>query len=244
MKRINGAQLKWIAIICMLIDHIGAVLVEPLAIGSVYVPSFTPRQWAVLYYILRYIGRIAFPIFAFLLVEGFTHTRNRFKYLRNLCIFALVSEVPFNLAIAKVPFTLEFQNVFCTLAFGLVAIWLMEYIEAKAAERNLTKPQGEFYSILAAVCVAIVAELAKTDYGAIGVLVICVFYKYREKKVAGSMIVWAMLSLYNWIEVFCLPSVGAIYAYNGERGKQNKYLFYVFYPLHLMILYGISKLLF
>lgn len=241
---ITGAGLKWIAIACMLIDHIGAVIVEPIVMGGVYLPILTPKQWVILYYVLRCIGRIAFPIFAFLIVEGFTHTRNRWKYLRNLCIFALVSEVPFNFAIARTAWTLQYQNVFCTLALGLVAIWAMEYVERKAYERNFSKEVGEFFSIPAAILIAVLAEFAKTDYGAIGVITICIFYRFRMKKTVGATIVWAVLSLYSWIEVFCLPSVLAIHCYNGERGKQNKYLFYVFYPLHLLILYGISKLLF
>jgi len=241
---LSGAGLKWIAIICMLIDHVGAVLVEPVIMGGVYYPVLTPKQWVLLYYILRGIGRIAFPIFAFLIVEGFMHTSNRLKYLRNLCIFALVSEIPFNLAIARSVFTLDFQNVFCTLALGLIAIWAMEFIEQKAYARNLSKPVEEFCAILIAVLVAVIAEFANTDYGAIGVLAICIFYKYKQKKTAGAVIVWIMLSFYGWIEVFCLPSVLAVHAYNGERGKQNKYLFYVFYPLHLLILVGIQNVLF
>lgn len=241
---ITGAGLKWIAIVCMLVDHIGAVIVEPIVMGGSYYPILAPKQWVMLYYILRGIGRIAFPIFAFLLVEGFTHTRNRLKYLRNLCIFAFISEVPFDFAIARVPVTLEYQNVFCTLALGLVAIWAIEYIEAKCLERNISVKASVWISLLPAVAIAFLAEWAHTDYGAVGVLVICIFYRYRQKKTLGATVVWVILALYSWIEIFALPCVGAIKLYNGKRGRQNKYFFYVFYPLHLMILYGISRLLF
>lgn len=241
---LSGAGLKWIAIICMLIDHVGAVLVEPIVMGSVYPQMLTTKQWVNLYYILRGAGRIAFPIFCFLLVEGFAHTRNRLKYLRNLCIFAVISEVPFDLGIARVPFTLQYQNVFCTLALGLIAIWVIEYIETKCIERNIASKTSEWISLLPALVIAIVAEGANTDYGAVGILVICIFYRYRQKKTLGAMIVWVILTLFSWLEVFCLPSVLTIKLYNGERGRQHKYFFYVFYPLHLIILYAISKLLF
>ncbi len=244
MKRINGATLKWIAVLCMLIDHIGAVLVEPICLGRVPATILTLRQWVILYYILRGIGRIAFPIFCFLLIEGFTKTRSRKHYLRNLVIFSFISEVPFNCAIANKPFTLQYQNVFFTLVLGFLAIWSIEYIEAKCMERNLLPIWGFLISLLPAAVIAFVAESAHTDYGAIGVATICIFYIFRKKATVGALIAWAVLSLFNGLEVFCLPCVWAINLYNGEHGKQNKYFFYVFYPLHLMILYGISKLLF
>ena len=242
--KVTGSGLKWIAIICMLIDHIGAILVEPICMGMVSSTLFTPKQWIAIYYVLRGIGRIAFPIFAFLIAEGLIHTRSRWKYFRDLCISAVVSEVPFDLAVARTAFTLEYQNVFWTLAIGLAAIWLMEFVETKAMERNLTKEQGDLCSILLAVCMAMLAEFANTDYGAIGVLSICIYYKYRMRKVSAATIVWIMLTIYNWFEVFCLPTVLGIRCYNGARGKQHKYFFYMFYPLHLLVLVGLSKILF
>lgn len=222
----NGAQLKWFAIICMLIDHIGAVLVD---------------QTTSDYVLLRSIGRIAFPIFAFLLVEGFTHTRNRLKYVRNLCLFALISEVPFDLAITNMAIHFGYQNVFCTLAFGLIAIWAMEYVTVKGTEKNLKDGMVTFLTIIPAVAFALCAEYLQTDYGAIGVLAICIFYKYRQKRAVGATIVWIMLSLFNLSELFCFPMIVAIKYYNGERGKQYKYLFYVFYPVHLLLLVAIRN---
>ena len=183
MKRINGATLKWIAVLCMLIDHIGAVLVEPICLGRVPATILTLRQWVILYYILRGIGRIAFPIFCFLLIEGFTKTRSRKHYLRNLVIFSFISEVPFNCAIANKPFTLQYQNVFFTLVLGFLAIWAMEYIEAKCMERNLLPIGGLLISLLPAAVIAFIAESANTDYGAIGVATICIFYIFRKEEI-------------------------------------------------------------
>lgn len=240
---LSGAGLKWIAIICMLLDHIGAVLVEPICMGQYVNTSLTPNQWTTIYYVLRCIGRIAFPIFAFLIVEGFLHTSNRAKYLRNLCIFAIVSELPFNLAISKQLFTLEYQNVFFTLALGLVALMAMEYIVLQVQTKGYSPIVQMLLTVAAVALIAVAAEFTRTDYGAIGVVTIAILYQYRQNKVSGSTIAWIVLSLYNLIEIFCFPFIIAVKYYNGQRGRQNKILFYVFYPLHLLVLVGISKLI-
>ena len=87
--------------------------------------------------------------------------------------------------------------------------------------------------------IALIAELLNTDYGAIGVIVIFILYWRKENKVTGAFFVWLILTLNNWLEVYCLPFVGAVKLYNGQRGKQNKYFFYFFYPVHLLLLYFI-----
>ena len=119
----SGTTLKWIAVISMLIDHTAEVLINHNA-------ALTDPIWAQIYVLMRGIGRIAFPIYAFLLVEGFLHTRDVKKYLARMLTFAVVSEIPFDLAVFHTPFYWGYQNVFFTLFLGLLAlagIWWGEY---------------------------------------------------------------------------------------------------------------------
>lgn len=132
-KGIPGSTLKWIAIIAMLIDHTGAILLESqimkegtLEIEAIFVIDF----------IMRLIGRFGFPIFAFLLVEGFTHTRSVKKYALNLSLFALISELPFNLGFSGTLFYPGYQNVFFTLAIAVVTLTGVQYVEEHLLEKN------------------------------------------------------------------------------------------------------------
>lgn len=131
-RGLSGSTLKIIAIITMLLDHIGASLVQPILASTASAAGVTDWSMpslaaaypgaAIPYYALRYIGRISFPIFCFLLVEGFLHTKNLHKYCLRLAIFALVSEIPFDLAFHQTPFYQASQNVFFTLLIGLLVI--------------------------------------------------------------------------------------------------------------------------
>lgn len=112
---LSGTTLKWIAVISMLIDHTAEVLINHNA-------ALTDPIWAQIYVLMRGIGRIAFPIYAFLLVEGFLHTKDVKKYLARMLTFAVVSEIPFDLAVFHTPFYWGYQNVFFTLFLGLLAL--------------------------------------------------------------------------------------------------------------------------
>ena len=145
-KSLTGYHLKLIALITMAIDHIAAVLIWRLYaasysitasmqlsnnIGDKIVVWVAQNQDAVytVYEWMRYIGRMAFPIYCFLLVEGFLHTRNVGKYAGRLAIFALISEIPFDLAISGTWWIYSYNNVFFTLVLGLLVIWALSYIE-------------------------------------------------------------------------------------------------------------------
>ena len=158
-KEITGAALKWIAIVTMLIDHIGAAYVEPLIFGEfgAYPETFFGIDAWTFYRILRSIGRVAFPIFIFLMVEGFFYTRNRKKYAIRLGVFCLISEIPFDLAfqpedlaifrnlssLNRDSFSYTYQNVFFTLFIGFLTIWAMEAVKNYFAEKKLQlKPVG------------------------------------------------------------------------------------------------------
>lgn len=208
---LNSFQLKWIAIITMAIDHTGAILFPSL-------PVF------------RYIGRIAFPIFCYLLVEGFFHTRDIQRYMGRLFVFAVVSEIPYDLAFRGV--TLEFghQNVFFTLFFGVFMMYAFE----KASSLPVKTVEALFIMWLTAVL--------GTDYSYKGILLIGVFYVLREKfwiKMAAGAL-WNF-TLNSSIQRFGAFAMIPIALYNGERGRSMKYFFYLFYPLHLLILYGASR---
>lgn len=244
-RGLTGAQIKWMAIFLMLIDHIGAVVLAPLLREPMLWSTLGYEKGRVLYYtyyVLRVLGRFSFPVFCFLLVEGFFHTRSRIRYFRNLLLFSLFSEIPFNLAIAGSAWSLQYQNVFFTLAFGLAAIWFCEYLREREAEKGGVSYMLRALQPLAAVGLAVLAEIANTDYGASGVLIIYILYAWHHKPVVSAAIAWIVLTAGNFMEFFSFPYILAVKLYNGERGKQRKYFFYIFYPAHLMLLYGISRM--
>jgi len=209
--------LKLIAITSMLIDHVAAV----------FIPA---NSWP--YLICRLIGRLAFPIYAFLIVEGFYHTRNIKKYLLRLGIFALISEVPFDLAFYNKWFYGKHQNIFFTLFLGLLTIYLINMAENKYKEKMLVVNLVNTAITLASCFLAV---LLKTDYKFTGILLIVAFYLFRGNKLM-SAITMVILSG-NIIQAFSALSIIPISFYNGKKGRNIKYLFYVFYPAHLIILY-------
>lgn len=251
-KGITGTGLKLIAVITMLIDHIGAFILDPyctLRIPPEIIDSpDTLAAWMagnkdvamvnLIMVIMRIIGRCGFPLFVFLIVEGFTHTRNVWKYALNLLIFGLISELPFDLAHSGNLLDITYQNVYATLLIGLLCLLLISKIEKK---------QGwyTFPLMLAAVFVfGAVAYFLRTDYGAVGVMTIVVMYIFRSKKKLAFGLGCFVLLLSSPVEIFALFMLIPIARYNGERGKVvNKYLFYAFYPVHIAILYLIALLM-
>lgn len=208
---IDGFTLKCIAMVCMLIDHTGAVLFPQ-------------------YRIMRIIGRLAFPIYCFLLVEGAVHTRDIRKYELRLLGFALISEIPFDLAIFGRIYW-EHQNVFFTLFLGVVAIDFMKQSESKIRR------------ILIVVVMILIANFLNTDYSGAGIVIVACYYLLYDKKIMKQfMFVVETLLLYGiGIQLYASFAVLPMLLYNGKRGPSLKYIFYVFYPLHLLILYLIIK---
>ncbi|WP_343208987.1 TraX family protein [Anaerolentibacter hominis] len=216
--------LKLIAIVSMLLDHIGAILFPDVIA-------------------LRYIGRLAFPIFCFLLVEGYYHTSNVKKYLLRLGIFAAISEVPFDLAFRGRLFDLGYQNVFFTLFLGLTVIWLMDEAVKKLGADSL---KSKLFRVGFILVGCLLAELLHTDYSATGVLVIVFFYMLRDNKTLLTILIALFLGsdvFYGGIEYVAVLSMIPILKYNGKKGPGMKYFFYVFYPAHLLILVAIRTFL-
>lgn len=220
-KGLSGATLKFIAIITMLIDHIGAAIFER-------VPQFANPQMHQIDEILRTIGRIAFPIFCFLLVEGFLHTRDAKKYAVRLFIFALISEIPFDLAFFGKILEFSHQNVFFTLFLGLVTLMAVKHFE----DNKLLK----ILSMLIGIGVAI---FLATDYDGFGVALILLLYLFRDN-------IWLrniLCSISLLWEAAAVIAFIPITFYNGKRGIKLKYFFYIFYPTHLLLLYAVAQFL-
>lgn len=217
-KGISGSTLKIIAIVSMLIDHIGAILLGPY---------HTP------YLISRLIGRIAFPIFCFLLIEGFFHTRNLSKYCLRLGIFAVISEIPFDLAFNHATFDPSYQNVFFTLLIGLLTISTVESIRNRFSKKIAVQMICSTAVIAAG---AVLAWFFKTDYGEIGVICIVLFYLEHNRKTIAAADACICLLFSSSLEFTAFASVPLIRYYNGTRGISLKYVFYLFYPVHLLLL--------
>ena len=221
----SGSTLKILACLAMLLDHTAACCPGEFLWTDDVLFSIGSKG-ITLQYLKRAIGRTAFPIFAFLISEGFVHTRNREKYALNLLAFALLSEIPFNLAFGGTLLHPK-QNVFFTLLLGYAGIYSYEkYREAKRTKY-----------LLALSALLAVSIFLRADYGCFGYGFILLLYILRTNKVLMSIIGICVLPS-RWIGgAAFLP----ICLYNGKRGfatgKVAKYAFYLFYPLHLFIIY-------
>lgn len=233
---ITGAQLKIIAIVTMLIDHIGACFIENGLLhgynDEVY--AIMNTQWGESWYmvdtVLRCIGRISAPIFFFLLVEGFLHTHNMKKYIIQMLVFALLSEIPYDLAFSHALYDPIAQNIFFTLSIGLFVL-----IGIKVFENNT------FLKIIVILFGCFISYVLQTDYAIVGILMIVSFYVFHENPLWRNMCIAAIV-LYESSSVifsaFAVLALIPISEYRGEKGQTrlHKYVFYAFYPIHLCIL--------
>ncbi len=233
-KGCTGSTLKLVAMGTMLIDHVAAVLLTRM-----YLAGWLGAEFYDVILVLRMIGRVAFPIYCFLLVEGFQRTGNYRRYLRRMVLFALISEVPFDLSLSAEVVHLEHQNVMFTMTIGLLAMYGMKWV----AEKKLLKGKYLIVQLLIAAVAAGTATLLKTDYSWAGVLCICAMYLFKASNAGRALLGNAFLIMINTLEVAGLFSVPLIGSYNGERGLKIKYFFYMFYPAHLLVLYIICVLL-
>lgn len=222
-KGLSGSTLKIMAMVSMLVDHTAAVLLSSLLTGN----EFQKVNW-----IMRYlIGRFAFPIYCFLLVEGFQRTGSRQKYVLRLFLSAFLSEIPFNLAFYGKIWEMSGQNVFFTLGLGLLMLTGMEELE-KRCPNIWVVYIGKGLVFLTA---ASLSELIRCDYGARGIIAIALLYLFRKNKVEQLI---AGCIAFLW-EITAPIAFIPVAFYNGKRGLGIKYGFYAFYPVHLLLLYGI-----
>jgi len=214
---LNMNQLKIIAMVFMLIDHLAYVMIER-GVGLA-------GQWYTIDRIMRGAGRIAFPIFCFTIVEGFQRTKDVKAYLKRLILFALISEIPFDMAFRGAVIATGYQNVFWTLAFGLAA--LMVY------EDRLMPPWQRILGILACF---LLPKIFHTDYSVYGVLTIYVMYLLRKNPLYACMAGYIVLLMQSRTEIWAVFGFLLILLYNGQRGRGNKFFYYAFYPGHLLLL--------
>ena len=200
----TGFQLKLLAMLAMTADHIGAIFFPEIPL-------------------LRWIGRLAMPVLCFFIGEGLRHTRSPRRYLLRLTGFALLSELPFDLAFYG---GIEWghQNVYFTLALGLLALWA---IQSRGME-----------GWLLALTAALAAELLGCDYGMYGILLILLLDRFHsarsEQLAAAALLNLAFFGLQT--QTLSLIALPLLWLYNGKRGRDDRRLFYLYFPAHLCVL--------
>lgn len=217
--------LKMIAIISMFIDHIGYVIFGKFSY-------------------FNYIGRLAFPIFAFQISEGYIHTKNLKKYFLRLFLFAIISQIPFMLFhnLISTGFSL---NIFFTLLLGLSCTFIYDKLKYKSL------------GIIISTLIGLLAQYLHCDYGFYGVAIILVFYIFKNNTIVSNfafilttgikyLVPYILSNFHNaYLYLFIGTIIPVIFIslYNGKKGKDTKYLLYLFYPIHLLLIYGVSLFL-
>lgn len=238
---ISSAGLHIFAMFCMLLDHMWATV--------------TPgNTW------MTCVGRIAFPIFAFMIAEGCHYTHSMKKYVLRMFLFALVSEIPFDLMVAGIPFYPYHQNVMWTFLLAMLCIWAVESVK-KYDKLWLTA-----LTYTAAVLFGTIIGFALfVDYYGVGVLTVLVFYFFRGRKPVNIIIQFVLLWWIN-VEVlggyyfnvelfghsfelyqqsFAMLAFIPILLYKGRQGLHTKsfqYFCYAFYPVHCLVLWLLMQL--
>ena len=228
-KCLSNFDLKLVAIITMTIDHIGVVFGTPF------------------YNFLRAVGRLSFPIFAFLLTEGYVHTKSFSKYFFRLLVLAVVSEVIYDYVFYGSFIYLEANNIFFTLALGLLTLWLLD--KSRTLVKKYFKEKIDLTIILPItylliiVVMGLIAEFLNFSYGMLGILVISFFYLFKKNfPLTVLSVSLSTLILGDTMQYFSLLSLILIYFYNKKLGKKSKMFFYLYYPLHILVL-GVIKML-
>ncbi len=222
---LSNNQLKMIALVCMTLDHIGAYILT---------------DWI----ILRIIGRIAFPIFAYMIAEGCTYTKNRKKYLGILVVTAFLYQVVY-FAMTGL-FT---QFILVTFSLSVMLVYVTDYAKTKRTPKACALALASF------VAVFVVAELVprmfdttfSIDYGFVGILIpffVYVVEAWRDKLFMFSLALFVLAGITGGIQWFSLLAIPLIAIYNERRGNRRlKYFFYAYYPLHLAAIFAIKMLL-
>ncbi len=227
LRIFSGAQLKYIAFLSMLADHVNKALIYPFLSGEGILQHISD--------VFDILGRIAFPLFAFFLVEGFFKTGNRKKYLASLLIFGIISEIPFDMALSGVFFEPNSNNIMFTLALMLITIWIIDTLKEKM--QNMSKYIWYPVSFVIVGIMCIISMVTGLDYEYHAIMIGYLFYIFYNKRVFAIFL--GYLAIFK--EVWSLLGFSLILTYNGKRGKQNKLFNYCFYPGHLLIL-GILRI--
>lgn len=222
--------LKIIAVISMLIDH--------MRYG---IPATNCA-------LTEYLGRIAFPIFAFLISEGFVHTRSKPKYMLRMLIFAIISQVPFHLLAHNIAGSRATLNVMFTFGYALIGLYIVDLFKDS---KFFPKILSYLFIIISLIMIMIVVYFVHPDYSWFGVGLVWIFYLLKKSKIlttfggiAITLLYYysmgASLKIYYLVILFSILPMFIILFYNGKKGRSLKYFFYVFYPAHMVLLYIIN----
>ncbi|WP_276887387.1 TraX family protein [Anaerococcus lactolyticus] len=193
------------------------------------------------------IGRIAMPLFCFMVVQGIILSENKEKYLKRLFIFALISEIPFDLAFSDSVFNIYSQNVFFSLFLGALMVYFWERIQINDINNTLKLCSG----IILFLAISFIARLFMTDYDAYAIFAIALLYFAKDNRLLTALAIFvgfAFEANFTGME-FTIPyivylSIPLILLYNGKRGSYNRWYFYGFYPAHLFVIYLLKVILF
>lgn len=235
-RGLSGANLKYFALCTMLIDHCGLVIVyyALLCCNSPFLMEHQEFLWDV-YHLMRSIGRTAFPVFLFLLVQGFIHTHDRKAYSRRLFFFGLIAEIPFDLCIDRSFLSTAHQNVMWTLLFGFLMMCALDTV----ARKDMPDMAKGVLSVLVIAAAAFVSWVLNTDYSYKGILALAVLYFVRfDRKL--TLVALTVCFLWEPAAIFAAIPVAL---YNGQRGNVPKHFFYWFYPVHLLLLYILQRVI-
>jgi hypothetical protein len=199
-------MIKWLAVLLMVVDHVGFFLF--------------PEQ-----IILRAIGRLSFPLFAFLIANGYQYTKDKKKYLLRLFVFANIIQLPS--LFMSLPF-----NIFYTLSLGLVCIMIFE------------SNRSDIQKILGIIVMILIASVVNADYGVYGMVIILLVHVFKEKYMLMAISILLLSAAYyglTHIQTLAALSPGIMYFYNNKKGRGMKYFFYLFYPVHMVLLDWLSR---
>ena len=223
LRILDGTSLKLIAMISMVFDHVGDMF-------------FPGALW------MRMIGRLAMPLFSFCIAEGYAHTKNKQRYLLRMGVFALVSEIPFDLAFES-RVGLGHQNIMLSFFLAILALMLFDRIRGEGKEHAAGKT---LLGILCVCAVAVLALVLRADYTLFAVLAVFLFYVLRNRHPllrcgvgVGFLALTRTVGYYRATGLSLIP----LLLYNGKRGRGLKWLFYAFYPGHLLLLYLLKTVL-
>ena len=244
IKCINTFTLKLIAIIAMTIDHAGLMFGLDYIDGLYYYGDLMSSET---YELMRNIGRIAFPIFCYMIVEGFFYTKSVTKYILRLGVFALISQIPFNLLVYRTPWEKNCNlNVYFTLLLGLITIAAIDECIAQCKESDYKDKWLIGAAAIIALVIMSLADNFHTDYGSYGVLLILVFYIFRNKPIFLCVVMylvtyWYTENNFSESQLYAVYSLVFILLHNRKKGPSMKYLFYTYYPLHLTLFFLLWK---
>ena len=223
LRILDGTSLKLIAMISMVFDHVGDMF-------------FPGALW------MRMIGRLAMPLFSFCIAEGYAHTKNKQRYLLRMGVFALVSEIPFDLAFEG-RVGLGHQNIMLSFFLAILALMVFDRIRGEGKEHAAGKT---LLGILCVCAVAVLALVLRADYTLFAVLAVFLFYVLRNRHPllrcgvgVGFLALTRTVGYYRATGLSLIP----LLLYNGKRGRGLKWLFYAFYPGHLLLLYLLKTVL-